>query len=141
MEDEIDIEDLIEEEQCVFTLTEAGYIKRTPVSEYAAQSKGGMGRRVSPPGRRTTVVDVFTASTHDYILFFTDTGKVYRKKGYQIPESGKAAKGTNLVNILADRAGRAGAGHDPLPGPRRTQPVPDHGHPERHGEAPARGHS
>ena len=100
VEDEIDIEDLIEEEQCVFTLTQAGYIKRTPVSEYAAQSKGGMGKKGITAREEDTVVDVFTASTHDYLLFFTDTGKVYRKKGYQIPESGKTAKGTNLVNIL-----------------------------------------
>ena len=100
VEDEIDIEDLIEEEPCVFTLTQAGYIKRTPVSEYAAQSKGGMGKKGITTREEDTVVDVFTASTHDYLLFFTDTGKVYRKKGYQIPESGKTAKGTNLVNIL-----------------------------------------
>ena len=100
VEDEIDIEDLIEEEQCVFTLTQAGYIKRTPVSEYAAQSKGGMGKKGITTREEDYVVDVFTASTHDYILFFTDTGKVYRKKGYQIPESGKTAKGTNIVNIL-----------------------------------------
>ena len=100
VEDEIDIEDLIEEEQCVFTLTQAGYIKRTPASEYVAQSKGGMGKRGITTREEDTVADVFTASTHDFILFFTDTGKVYRKKGYQIPESGKAAKGTNLINIL-----------------------------------------
>ncbi len=100
VEDEIDIEDLIEEEQCVFTLTQAGYIKRTPVSEYAAQSKGGMGKKGITTRDEDYVVDVFTASTHDYILFFTDTGKVYRKKGYQIPESGKTAKGTNIINIL-----------------------------------------
>ena len=100
VEDEIDIEDLIEEEECVFTLTQAGYIKRTPVSEYAAQSKGGMGKKGITTREEDSVAEVFTASTHDYILFFTDTGKVYRKKGYQIPESGKAAKGTNIVNIL-----------------------------------------
>ena len=100
VEDEIDIEDLIEEEECVFTLTQAGYIKRTPVSEYAAQSKGGMGKKGITTREEDVVTDVFTASTHDYILFFTDTGKVYRKKGYQIPESGKTAKGTNIVNIL-----------------------------------------
>jgi len=100
IENEIDDEDLIEEEQCVFTLTQAGYIKRTPVSEYTAQSKGGMGKKGITTREEDYVVDVFTASTHDYILFFTDTGKVYRKKGYQIPESGKAAKGTNIVNIL-----------------------------------------
>ena len=100
VEDEIDIEDLIEEEQCVFTLTQAGYIKRTPVSEYAAQGKGGQGRKGITTREEDVVTDVFTASTHDYILFFTDTGKVYRKKGYQIPESGKTARGTNIVNIL-----------------------------------------
>ena len=100
VEDEIDIEDLIEEEQCVFTLTKAGYIKRTPVSEYAAQSKGGMGKKGMSTREEDEVVSVFTASTHDYILFFTDTGKVYRKKGYQIPESGKTSKGINMVNVI-----------------------------------------
>ena len=105
VEDELDIEDLIEEEQCVFTLTENGYIKRTPVSEYAAQSKGGMGKKGITTREEDTVVDVFTASTHDYILFFTDTSKVYRKKGYQIPESGKAAKGVNIVNIIQVETG------------------------------------
>ena len=105
VEDELDIEDLIEEEQCIFTLTENGYIKRTPVSEYAAQSKGGMGKKGITTREEDTVVDVFTASTHDYILFFTDTGKVYRKKGYQIPESGKTAKGVNIVNIIQVETG------------------------------------
>ena len=105
VEDEIDIEDLIEEEQCVFTLTKQGYIKRTPVSEYAAQSKGGMGKKGMSTRDEDEVFSVFTASTHDYILFFTDTGKVYRKKGYQIPESGKAAKGTNIVNIIQVESG------------------------------------
>ena len=100
VEDEIDIEDLIEEEDCVFTLTAAGYIKRTPVSEYTAQSKGGMGKKGITTREEDVVTDLFTASTHDYLFFFTDTGKVYRKKGYQIPESGKTAKGTNIVNIL-----------------------------------------
>ena len=100
VEDEIDIEDLIQEEQCVFTLTQAGYIKRTPVSEYAAQGKGGQGRKGITTREEDYVVDVFTASTHDYMLFFTNTGKVYRKKGYQIPQAGKTAKGTNIVNIL-----------------------------------------
>ncbi len=105
VEDELDIEDLIEEEQCVFTLTENGYIKRTPASEYAAQSKGGMGKKGITTREEDTVVDVFTASTHDYILFFTDKGRVYRKKGYQIPESGKTAKGTNIVNIIQVETG------------------------------------
>lgn len=76
-----------------------------PVSEYAAQSKGGMGKKGITTRDEDTVVDVFTASTHDYILFFTDTGKVYKKKGYLIPESGKAAKGTNIVNILQVETG------------------------------------
>ena len=79
VEDEIDIEDLIEEEQCVYTLTTAGNLKRTPVSEYTAQSKGGRGKKGITSRDEDYVVDVFTASTHDYILFFTDTGKVYRK--------------------------------------------------------------
>ena len=105
VEDEIDIEDLIEEEECVYTLTENGYIKRTPVSEYAAQSKGGMGKKGITTRDEDTVIDVFTASTHDNILFFTDTGKVYRKKGYQIPESGKAAKGIALVNCIQIEVG------------------------------------
>ena len=105
VEDEIDIEDLIEEEQCVFTLTENGYIKRTPVSEYAAQSKGGMGKKGMSTREEDEVVSVFTASTHDYILFFTDSGKVYRKKGYQIPESGKTAKGINMVNVIQVETG------------------------------------
>ena len=105
VEDEIDIEDLIEEEECVFTLTQAGYIKRTPTSEYAAQSKGGMGKKGITTREEDYVENVFTASTHDVILFFTDTGKVYRKKGYQIPESGKTAKGSNIVNILQVESG------------------------------------
>ncbi|MBQ6207020.1 MAG: DNA gyrase subunit A, partial [Oscillospiraceae bacterium] len=100
VEDDLDIEDLIQEEECVFALTEAGYIKRTPVSEYAGQSRGGMGRRGITTREEDAVTDLFTASTHDFIFFFTDTGKVYRKKGYQIPESGKAAKGAAVVNIL-----------------------------------------
>ena len=100
VEDEIDIEDLIEEEECVFTLTAGGYIKRTPVSEYTAQSKGGMGKKGITTRDEDYVVDMFTASSHDYLFFFTDTGKVYRKKGYQIPESGKTARGTAIVNVL-----------------------------------------
>ena len=100
MEDEIDIEDLIEEEECVFTLTDGGYIKRTAVSEYAAQGKGGQGRKGMSTKEEDSVNTVFTASTHDYILFFTDRGRVFRKKGYQIAESGRTARGTNLINIL-----------------------------------------
>ena len=96
----ISIEELIAEEQCVFTLTRAGYIKRTPVSEYTSQYKGGTGKRGITTREEDYVTDVFTSSSHDYILFFTDKGKVYRKKGYEIPMSGKTARGTNIVNIL-----------------------------------------
>ena len=105
VEDDIDIEDLIEEEQCVFTMTQAGYLKRTPASEYAAQSKGGMGKKGITTREEDYVESVFTASTHDEILFFTDKGKVYKKKGYQIPQAGKAAKGTNIVNVLQVESG------------------------------------
>ena len=100
VEDEIDIEDLIAEEQCVFTMTSAGYIKRTPASEYAAQGKGGMGKKGMATRDEDYVTTVFTASSHDHIFFFTDKGRVFRKKGYQIPEAGRTAKGTNIVNIL-----------------------------------------
>ena len=105
IEDDIDIEDLIEEEQCVFTLSHGGNIKRVPVDEYTAQKRGGKGVRAATLRDEDYVDTVFTASTHDYILFFTDTGKVYKKKGYLIPESGKAAKGTNIVNILQVETG------------------------------------
>ena len=100
VEDEIDIEDLIEEEECVYTMTQNGYIKRTPATEYSAQRRGGKGVKAMTTRDEDVVTDVFTASTHDYILFFTNIGKVHRKKGYLIPESGRAAKGTNIVNIL-----------------------------------------
>ena len=100
VEDEIDIEDLIEEEQCVFTLSHAGYIKRVPASTYRAQRRGGRGVTGQTLKEEDFVESVFSASTHDYILFFTSIGKVHRKKGYQIPEAGRTAKGTNIVNIL-----------------------------------------
>ncbi len=100
IEDEIDIEDLIEEETCAFTLTHGGYIKRLPVSEYSAQRRGGKGIRAMATKDEDYVETVFTASTHDNILFFTNTGRVYVKKGYTIPEAGRNARGTNIVNIL-----------------------------------------
>ena len=103
--DEIDVEDLIEEENCVFTLTHGGYIKRTPVSEYRAQGRGGKGIRAMATKDEDYVETVFTASTHDYILFFTSRGRVFIKKGYQIPEAGRSAKGTNIVNILPIEGG------------------------------------
>ena len=100
VEDEIDIEDLIEEEDCVYTLTHAGYIKRLPTSEYRAQGRGGKGMRAMTTKAEDYVETVFTASTHDNILFFTSAGRVYVRKGYRIPEAGRSAKGTNIVNIL-----------------------------------------
>ena len=100
VEDEIDIEDLIEEEQCVFTLSHAGYCKRVPASTYRSQKRGGRGVTGQTLKEEDFVEGVFAASTHDYILFFTNLGKVHRRKGYQIPEAGRTARGTNLVNIL-----------------------------------------
>ena len=100
VEDEIDIEDLIEEETCVFTMSNAGYLKRTPASAYRSQRRGGKGVNAMTTREEDYVTTLFTSSTHDYILFFTNTGKVHRKKGYQIPEAGRTAKGTNLVNVL-----------------------------------------
>ena len=98
--DEIDIEDLIEEENCVYTLTHGGYIKRLPSSEYRAQGRGGKGVRAMATKEEDYVETVFTASTHDHILFFTNKGRVYVKKGYNIPEAGRNARGSNIVNIL-----------------------------------------
>ncbi len=99
-EDDIDIEDLIEEEECVFTLTSGGYIKRTPASTYRAQKRGGKGITAMTTKEEDCVDTVFTSSTHDFILFFTNMGRVHRKKGYQIPEAGRTAKGTSIVNVL-----------------------------------------
>ncbi len=97
---EVDIEDLIPEEECVVTLTQYGYIKRQPTDTYKAQRRGGRG--ISGMTRRDEdfVTDLYTCSTHDYLMFFTNMGKVYRIKGYEIPESSRASRGTNIVNIL-----------------------------------------
>ena len=103
--DEIDVEDLIEEEQCVFTLTHGGYIKRLPVSEYRSQGRGGKGIRAMATKEEDYVETVFTASTHDYILFFTSKGRVFIKKGYTIPEAGRNARGTNVVNLIQIETG------------------------------------
>ncbi|PKM73473.1 MAG: DNA gyrase subunit A [Firmicutes bacterium HGW-Firmicutes-16] len=100
VEDDIDIEDLIDEEDCVYTLTHAGYIKRLPADTYRAQRRGGRGITAQTLREEDYIETVFTASTHDFILFFTNFGRVYRKKGYQIPEAGRTAKGTNIVNLL-----------------------------------------
>ena len=98
--DEIDMEDLIAEEECVFTLSHNGYIKRTPAAEYRAQSRGGKGVRGMATREEDYVESVFTASTHNYVLFFSSRGQVYVRKGYQIPEAVRGARGTNIVNIL-----------------------------------------
>ncbi len=105
IEDEIDIEDLIEEETCAFTLSNHGYIKRMPVDTYRTQSRGGRGVNAQNLKEEDYVKSLNIASTHDYILFFTDSGKVHLRKGYQIPEAGRTARGTAIVNVLPLDAG------------------------------------
>ncbi len=100
VEDDLDIEDLIEEEECVFTLTQGGYIKRTPVSAYRSQRRGGKGVNAQTLKEEDYVKGLFTASTHDFILFFTNIGKVHRLKGYRVPEASRTAKGTPIINVL-----------------------------------------
>ena len=100
IEDEIDIEDLIEEETCAFTLSNHGYIKRMPVDTYRTQSRGGRGISAQNLKEEDYVKSLNIASTHDHILFFTDRGKVHHRKGYQIPEAGRTARGTAIVNVL-----------------------------------------
>ena len=100
VEDEIDIEDLIEEETCVFTLSKQGYIKRMPVDTYRTQSRGGRGVNAQNLKDEDYVKSLNIASTHDHILFFTDSGRVHHRKGYQVPESGRTARGTAIVNVL-----------------------------------------
>jgi DNA gyrase subunit A len=101
MENEIDVEDLIQEEECVFTLSHKGYLKRTPVSAYRTQKRGGRGVNDMNVREEDYVETLFTCSTHDFIMFFTNTGRVYMKKGYQIPEAGRTAKGINIVNFIS----------------------------------------
>ena len=100
VEDEIDIEDLIEEETCVFTLSKQGYIKRMPADTYRTQSRGGRGVNAQNLKDEDYVKSLNVASTHDHILFFTDLGRVHHRKGYQIPESGRTARGTAIINVL-----------------------------------------
>ncbi|MFI3313341.1 MAG: DNA gyrase subunit A [Eubacteriales bacterium] len=100
VEDEIDIEDLIVEEDCCYTLSNQGYIKRMPASTYRAQKRGGRGVNAQNLKDEDYVKSLFIASTHDYVLFFTDAGRVHRRKGYQIPEASRTARGTAIVNIL-----------------------------------------
>ena len=98
--DDIDIEDLIDEEENVFTLTHYGYIKRLPVSTYRSQHRGGRGISALSTREEDFVETLFTASTHDNILFFTTRGRMYHLKGYRIPEAGRHAKGTAIINLL-----------------------------------------
>ena len=100
VEDEIDIEDLIEEETCAFTLSNQGYVKRMPVDTYRTQARGGRGVNAQNLKEEDYVKSLTVASTHDHILFFTDRGRVHHRKGYQIPEAGRTARGTAMVNIL-----------------------------------------
>ena len=100
VEDEIDVEDLIEEETCAFTLSNHGYIKRMPVDTYRTQSRGGRGISAQNLKEEDYVKSLNIASTHDHILFFTDRGRVHHRKGYQIPEAGRTARGTAIVNVL-----------------------------------------
>ena len=100
VEDEIDIEDLIEEEDCCFTLSKQGYIKRMPVDTYRTQSRGGRGVNAQNLKEEDYVKSLNVASTHDHMLFFTDLGRVHHRKGYQIPEAGRTARGTAIVNVL-----------------------------------------
>ena len=100
IEDEIDIEDLIEEETCAFTLSKQGYVKRMPVDTYRTQSRGGRGVNAQNLKEEDYVKSLMIASTHDHMLFFTDQGRVHHRKGYQIPEAGRTARGTAIVNVL-----------------------------------------
>ena len=105
IEDEIDIEDLIEEETCAFTISNQGYVKRMPVDTYRTQSRGGRGVNAQNLKDEDYVKNLIIASTHDHMLFFTDLGRVHHRKGYQIPEAGRTARGTAVVNILPLEAG------------------------------------
>ena len=104
-EGEIDVEDLIKEEQSVIALTHFGYIKRMPIDTYKSQKRGGKGITGMTTKEDDFVKQIFTASTHDTILFFSNKGKLYRLRGYEIPESGRTAKGTAIVNLLSLDAG------------------------------------
>lgn len=97
---EVDLEDLIPEHDCVIALTEMGYIKRTPVAEYKQQSRGGKGVKGLKQREEDNVKTLFTSSTHDFIMFFTNYGRAYRIKGYNVPEGSRQSKGTNIVNVL-----------------------------------------
>ena len=128
-EDEIDIEDLIADQQMVISITRSGYIKSLPLATYRQQKRGGMGVMGMDMKDEDYIEHLFVCSTHDYLLFFTNRGKVYRQKVYELPEASRTAKGRALVNLLPAARGRArpgGAGHARL---HRGQ-VPGLRHPE-----------
>ena len=104
-EGDIDVEDLIKEERCVITLTHFGYVKRMPIDTYKSQKRGGKGITGIATREEDFVKQIFTASTHDTILFFSNQGKVYRLRGYEVPEAGRTAKGTAIVNLLSLNGG------------------------------------
>ena len=104
-EGEIDLEDLIKEEQCVVALTHFGYIKRMPIDTYKSQRRGGKGITGMTTREEDFVKQIFTASTHDMVLFFTNKGKLYKLRGYEVPEAGRTARGTAIVNLLSLDAG------------------------------------
>jgi len=114
-EDDIDIEDLIEQKTCVFTISDRGYIKRQPEDVYKVQNRGGRGVNAMSTREEDFVKDLLVASTHDVILFFTTKGRVFRLKGYQVPEASRQAKGMNIVNLLQLEQGEEVSAMIPLP--------------------------
>lgn len=97
---EVDVEDLIPVEECVFTMTDMGYIKRQPVDSYTIQNRGGKGIKGMNRREEDVATTMFTCGSHDYIMFFTSKGRAYRLKGYEIPEGSRTARGTNIINLL-----------------------------------------
>lgn len=112
---DLDIEDLIEEEDVVISITHNGYVKRMPVDEYKAQRRGGVGVSAHKTKEEDFVENVMATSTHDNILFFSNKGKVYRTKGYQIPEAGRASKGRAIINLLNLEPGEVIQAYIPVP--------------------------
>ena len=126
---EVDIEDLIAEEQCVYTLTEAGYIKRQLKATYQAQKRGGRGISGMTRKEEDIVQEMFVGSTHDYVLFVTDKGRLFRIKGYTIAEGSRTSKGTNIVNLLQLAEGEKGHQYAlPEQGYDQRRRFCDHGH-------------
>lgn len=125
---EVDIEDLIPEEESVFTLTHAGYIKRQPSDTYQAQRRGGRGITALSRKDEDFVEELFLASTHDYILFVTDMGRVYRLKGYQVYEGSRTSRGVNIVNLLPLQDGEQVTSMLRVPGRRQRRRLFDDGH-------------